>query len=50
MVKGYGLSERVARELDMPIRLFLFSNNGEPGLSHNDIRHRLMKIGEMLGR
>ena len=41
--------ERAQKE-DMPIQLFLFSDNGKPDLSHNDIRHRLMKIGEMLGK
>jgi hypothetical protein len=41
--------ERAETE-DMPIQLFLFSDQGKPPLSHNDIRHRLMKIGEMLGK
>ncbi len=43
--------ERAQRE-DMPVQLFLFSNRGKekPELSHNDIRRRLMKIGEMLGK
>lgn len=41
--------ERAQRE-DMPVQFFLFSNRGPPDLSHNDIRRRLMKIGEMLGK
>ena len=41
--------ERAQME-DMPIQFFLFSNNGKPDLSHNDIRHILMKIGEMLDK
>ena len=41
--------ERAQRE-DMPVQFFLFSNRGPPDLSHNDIRRRLMKTGEMLGK
>ena len=39
-----------AQSEDMPVQLFLFSNREKPHLSHNDIRRRLMKIGEMLGK
>ncbi len=39
-----------ARTEDMPVQLFLFSKRGKPNFSHNEIRHRLMKIGEMLGK
>ena len=42
-------NERAHRE-DVPVQLFLFSSQSKPDLSHNDIRRRLMKIGEMLGK